>query len=188
VNFFPAFQFHYLAGIACLFLLTTVQGLIAISKLKHGPFAARFLVTLALTQFGWGYIAHIADKGGYDTWTSINHTNPERRIQVNRQLADLPGRLLVFVRYWPTHPFQDEWVYNGADIDGQRVVWARDLGDAENQKLIAYYANRTPMLLEPDARPPDLEPWAPAPLEPPPIPAQPVEKTKKPLLQLEQVR
>ncbi|MCU1325324.1 MAG: hypothetical protein JWN34_694 [Bryobacterales bacterium] len=187
VNFFPAFQFHYLAGIVCLFLLITVKGLEAISRLKHGQLAARVLVALAFAQFSWAYVAHIADQGGYDLWTSINHTNPERRIQVNREIEKMPGKLLIFVRYWPAHPFQDEWVYNGADIDGQRVVWARDLGAAENQQLIAYYGNRTALLLEPDARPPSLEPWAPEPVAPPATP-QPTVPAKKPLLELEQVR
>ena len=32
-------------------------------------------------------------------------------------------------------------VYNGADVDRQRVVWARDLGD--NQDLLHHYAGRT---------------------------------------------
>jgi hypothetical protein len=41
------------------------------------------------------------------------------------------------------------------------VVWARDLGDAENEKLRAYYPNRTAWLFEPDARPPRLEPYVP---------------------------
>ena len=91
--------------------------------------------------------------------TRINHRNPERRILVNEQLAGIPGQVLVFVRYWPQHIFQDEWVYNEADIDRARVVWARDLGDAENQKLRQYYPGRSVWLLEPDARPPKLEPY-----------------------------
>lgn len=185
VNFFPAFQFHYLAAVVCLFLLMTVKGLEQIATLKHGPLAALFLIGLAFAQFGWAYGAHIADQGGYDLWTSINHTNPERRIQVNRDVTALPGRLLIFVRYWPAHPFQDEWVYNGADIDSQRVVWARDLGDEENQRLISYYGNRTPMLLEPDARPPSLEPWHPQPAAEPN--AMPTSPEKKPTLKLERV-
>ena len=37
-----------------------------------------------------------------------------------------------------------------------RVVWARDLGAAENEKLRRYYPDRNVWLLEPDARPPKL--------------------------------
>ena len=61
--------------------------------------------------------------------------------------------MLVFVRYAPQHIFQEEWVWNAADIDGARVVWARDLGPEENAKLLAYYPTRTALLFEPDARP-----------------------------------
>ena len=91
---------------------------------------------------------------------------------VNRQLAATPGKLLVFVSYWPQHIFQNEWVYNEADIDRARVVWARDLGDTEDEKLRHYYPDRTVLLLEPDARPPRLTPWQPAPLKPPEKPEE----------------
>ncbi len=59
----------------------------------------------------------------------------------------------------PRHVFQDEWVYNEAAIDSARVVWARDLGPAENQKLMRYYAGRVAMLLEPDFPEPRLSPY-----------------------------
>lgn len=53
--------------------------------------------------------------------------------------ASAPGRRhLVFVRYSPEQSLDDEWVYNGADIDSQQVVWARDRG-FDNQRLIDYY-------------------------------------------------
>jgi hypothetical protein len=46
-----------------------------------------------------------------------------------------------------------DWVYNGADIDGSKVVWARDMGTAKNQELIDYYKKRQVWLIEPDEKP-----------------------------------
>jgi hypothetical protein len=91
----------------------------------------------------------------------VNHQNPERRIFVRQQLDEIPGPLLVFVRYSPRHIFQDEWVYNEASLDGARIIWARDLGAEENRKLIAAYPGRQVLVLEPDARPPDLDRYEP---------------------------
>jgi uncharacterized membrane protein len=161
INFFPAFQFHYLAAVTCLFILISVQGLERISRWHTG--AAQLVLLLSIAQFAVWYGAHLAENSElslamrqYETWETINHTNPARRIFVNQELAKLPGRLLVFVRYWPQHIFQNEWVYNRADVDAARVVWARDLGAEENQKLLRYYPGRSAWLLEPDAQPPRL--------------------------------
>jgi hypothetical protein len=120
----------------------------------------------------------------------VNHGDPVGRIGVNRQLAQVPGKQLVFVRYWPKHEVT-EWVYNGADIDGQTVVFARDLGAPENEKLRAYYPDRKAWLLEPDARPPKLSPYqqteTPEPVAPPSQPA-PAPPKKHPMLKFEKVK
>jgi hypothetical protein len=111
---------------------------------------------LCCAQFLFWYGAHVVDDPAlvqYATWDGINHGNPARRIEAARELAEIPGKLLVFVHYGPRHFFQDEWVYNGADIDGQRVVWARDLGPEENDKLRRYFPDRKALVLEPDERP-----------------------------------
>ena len=43
------------------------------------------------------------------------------------------------MRYAPgRNPFE-EWVYNEADIDSAKVVWARDMSPAENDELIHYF-------------------------------------------------
>jgi hypothetical protein len=83
------------------------------------------------------------------------------------------------VRYSPRHIFQDEWVYNEADIDRARIVWARDLGTTEDEKLQHYYGDRAVWLLEPDVRPPKLSRYIPESPAPPPQPSP---------LRLEQVR
>jgi hypothetical protein len=75
------------------------------------------------------------------------------RAQVQADLAKVPGNHLVIVRYNPKHePFPD-WVYNDADIGGSRIVWARDMGLAENQRLLDYFKDRQTWLLEPDQEP-----------------------------------
>lgn len=174
VNFFPAFQFHYVAAVSCLFILMCVVGLDHLSRFcirgwPAGQEAALLLILLCVGPFLFWYTLHICENQEfslaarqYETWDMLNHRNPERRIAINQQLAQLPGKLLVFVRYWPQHIFQEEWVFNGAEIDTSRIVWARDLGEAEHEKLRQYYPDRAVWLLEPDARPPRLNPYPPA--------------------------
>jgi hypothetical protein len=52
-------------------------------------------------------------------------------------------------------------VYNQADIDGARVVWAHELSPESNQRLLAYFINRRVWLVEPDLDPPTLVPYPP---------------------------
>ena len=165
VNFFPAFQFHYLAAVTCLFLYVSVAGLERLSRWR--PAIGVILIMLCAAQFLLWYGMHLFEGSGapvglarFETWDVLNHANPQRRIEVNRRLAEMPGKLLVFVSYSPNHIFQDEWVYDAAEIKAARIIWARDLGRQENQKLIAYYPGRKVLLLEPDDRPPKLEAYS----------------------------
>jgi hypothetical protein len=177
-NFFPAFQLHYVAALTCLFVLMSVAGLdrigrIAIAGQPAGLEAIRFLLLLCGAHFVFWYGLHLlepwsvsADVRAYETWDAVGHGNP-RRTAVNQKLAAIPGKLLVFVRYNPVrHIFQDEWVYNAADIDGARVVFARDLGTGENEKLRKYYVDRSVWLLEPDFPVPQVTKFLPPSLSP----------------------
>jgi hypothetical protein len=67
-----------------------------------------------------------------------------------QQLRDEPGRHLVLVHYGPKHDAWEELVYNRADIDGSRIVWARSLGPQKDSELIRYYSNRKVWWLEED--------------------------------------
>jgi hypothetical protein len=81
------------------------------------------------------------------------------RAQIIAQLSSLAGDHLVIVRYAPNHNYFAEWVYNAADIDKSKVVWARDMGDAEDEQVIRYFANRRPWVVEADENPPRLLPY-----------------------------
>jgi hypothetical protein len=90
------------------------------------------------------------------------------RAAVVKQLNHQPGNHLVLVRYQPSnganHVVDHEWVYNAADIDAAKIVWARDMGDSENHELLRYFQNRHIWLLNGDQSHPRLEPFGPVPL------------------------
>jgi len=177
-NFYPYFYSHYIAALACLFLLMAIAGL-----QKLGPVIAPWIVFMCVAQFGMWYAAHVTGDPAmwqFETWDAINCGDPDGRIAVNRQLALLPGKQLVFVRYGPQHTFK-EWVYNAAGIDASRVVWARDLGTVENELLRRYYPDRTVWLLEPDRRPVQLQPY------PTIQPERPAPNPQRPHLKFEEV-
>ncbi len=170
-NFFPAYQSHYSAAATCLFILAAIVGLQQIGRIeirgqRVGEEAAALIVLFCFAHFAFWYGMHAIDTTDlslsarpYETWNGLNHRNPAKRIAVARELGRVPGKLLVFVRYLPQHVFQEEWVYNAADIDEARIVWARDLGPEEDDKLLHYYPDRTAILFEPDQQPPRLEPY-----------------------------
>ena len=151
-NLFPAFQTHYLAAVTCLFVMFSVTGLQQLSRLKAGDQAAQLIVLICVAQFLFWYGLQ------FTPGSELSRQNP-RRAFVKAALASAPGAQVVFVRYSPEHAFQEEWVWNEADIDSSRVVWARDLGPAEDRKLLDYYPRRTAWLLEPDFDPPHLAPF-----------------------------
>jgi hypothetical protein len=174
VNFYPFFEVHYLAALTCLFVLVSITGLERLSALNAET--ARLIVILCFAHFAFWYAKSFTDQ-----------VEPDRRVAVSRQLSRAPGKQLVFVRYWPQHIFQNEWVYNEADIDHAHVVWARDLGSSEDQKLLRFYADRTAWLLEPDAMPPKLSPYrVEEPPKPAPVPTESVPNNP-PTLRFEQV-
>ena len=82
-----------------------------------------------------------------------------KRAAILHQLEAGPDIHLIIVRYGPEHGSHIEWVYNRADIDGAKVVWARDMGEEQNQELLRYFSERRAWVFYADESPPRLEPY-----------------------------
>ena len=97
---------------------------------------------------------------GLPTWCSPGPSNQERAAMLAK-LRRYPGRQLVIVHYNPGHEASfEEWVYNRADLDSAKVIWAQDMGPAKNEELIKYFKNRHVWLLEADQKPARLLPYS----------------------------
>jgi len=64
----------------------------------------------------------------------------------------------VIVDYGPEHDLDHEWVYNSADIDSSKIVWARDMGPLDNAELLRYFQGRKVWQINADDDPPRLQP------------------------------
>lgn len=154
------FNINYLAPITCVIVAVIVQGMRHLRVWRWegkpvGMFLARAIVVMCLVMVPVeAHILAAAPTPG--TWAAIG---PERAA-IETQLNSLPGSQLILVRYGPDHNPMLEWVYNGADIDQQKVVWARDMDAPQNNELLQYYNTRRVWLLEADAVPPRLSEYS----------------------------
>jgi len=103
------------------------------------------------------------------SWYGPDHFGTERD-SVETGLANLPGDQLAIVRYSSTHIPFNEWVYNDADIDRSKVIWAGEMDEASDLELIRYYPGRKVWLVQPDMQPPTVSPY--------PIPASQAATSK----------
>jgi hypothetical protein len=116
-----------------------------------GQPVGRWLLRAILVLYFAGFAARCVGLSRYDPKEGIHE-----RGRILEALERGGGRHLVIVRYSPQHDVHEEWVYNGADIDGSKVVWARELNKSQNRKLLDYFPDWRVWLLEADAQPPRL--------------------------------
>ena len=85
-----------------------------------------------------------------DAFPYVDDLNEPFRKPVEKQLAALPGEHLVLVRYSKDHNSGEEYVYNDADIDHAKIVWAREIPGMDLSPLLKYFKNRDVWIYEPD--------------------------------------
>jgi hypothetical protein len=153
---------HYAAPVTCVIYALLAQAtrhlrLVTWNSRPVGVALSRALLLILIAETA----VNVGRRACDPMWWTC--TGDPSRVYVQQQLEDLPGKHLLMVRYSEDHNIHDEWVYNGADIDGSRVVWARELDPEQNAKLFAYYKDRDVWLVEPDIDNTEIEPYTPPP-------------------------
>jgi hypothetical protein len=153
---------HYVAPLTATIFLLVVQALRYLRRWKFagrpvGIGLSRVIVLITLAMLPIHAIEAIHDPQSL----SLFETRMPERATIAAQLEAMPGQQLVIVRYSEDHDPNEEWVYNRADIDHAKVVWAREIPDLDIRPLVEYYRGRTVWVVEPDATPPCLYPYTP---------------------------
>jgi hypothetical protein len=162
VNCFP----HFAAPITCLIyavVLLSMRQLRAWRFLGRpvGRFLTRTLPLICLVMLALRIATPLLHSYSEDDWRRKWYNSispPTGRVAIEAQLAGYPGKHLVIVPYSESQLGYD-WIYNQADIDNARVVWALDLGPATNRELIEYFKDRSVWLVDSDDLDPGLEPY-----------------------------
>jgi hypothetical protein len=151
---------HYAAPVTGLLVLLFVKSLRALRLMRWrnrrwGAVLARTALLLLVADTATALLRKQCDTF---YWTCQGDVS---RLVIARKLEALPGKHLVMVRYGEDHNIHDEWVYNGAEIDRAKVVWAREIDAEQDKKLFAYFRDRRIWLVTPDEDNTYLAPLAP---------------------------
>jgi hypothetical protein len=140
---------HYAAPLTGVLFLLLVQAMrhLRMMRVAGRPIGAALscaIVVLLAVDTVMGAAQGVCDPL---RWTCQG--DPSRAV-LQEKLSHTPGKHLIIVRYAEDHNIHDEWVFNGADIDGAKVLWARETNAEQNAKFFAYFKDRQIWLVEPD--------------------------------------
>src|SRR5215469_14837372 len=150
---------HYASPATCVIFLLLVQAIrhlltIRVAGRPFGAALACAAIFLLAADVSLRASNHQCDPL---EWTCQGDPS---RAAIQEKLSHTPGKHLILVRYEEDHNIHDEWVYNGAEIDSAKVLWARELDAEQNAKLLAYFKERQVWLVEPDKDNTELIPYS----------------------------
>ena len=150
-------QIHYFGPVIGLAAALKMLSLRRLSAIRFGE-----------RRLGLALASGLLVCGGIDLIRHLDVTPPRavfplERDRLERTLEAQPGSQVVLVRYAEDHNPIQEWVFNRADIDASKVVWARDMSPEEDRQLFDYFKGRHFWLLTPDTNPLRLMPLDAAP-------------------------
>ena len=160
---FPHYVAPFLGGVYALLLLAMrhLRASLGTTQRPYGKALVRFTVVVCMVL---AVVRVFAAPLGIEIrrWPTMWYgTEPLGlpRARVLSELKKYSGQQLAIVRYSDRHSVFDDWVYNAADVDRSKVVWAREMDRPANAELLSYFRGRRAWLVEPDAVPPRISPY-----------------------------
>lgn len=163
IYYFP----HYSAPMTGLFLALVILAMRQARAWRpHGRATGRFVVRavpvvcllLLAVRIG-AFPLHIPITPAWPPGPYNSISIPSDWARIEQRLSDLPGKHLVLVHFVPEQK-SDALVFNEPRIDQAKVIWAWDMGRAENDKLIRCYGGRRVWMVDPRESPARLEPYS----------------------------
>jgi hypothetical protein len=154
---------HYLAPVTAAIYILLLQGIRhwrVSNRRTAGPILSWGVLIICVLMLVIRTAAQIPSVGRHvrverNAWWCFIPGGISDRDRIQRELQSRSGRHLVLVRYALQHDVYGEWVYNGANIDAQKVIWARDMGEVSNGELLKYYGDRFIWTVDADATRPE---------------------------------
>jgi len=161
-----AFFIHYAAPLTATIFALSMQGMRRLRRWEIGGRAVGVAWTRLIVLVCFALIPFHVAKTWHDALRGINWSSSSMlaRARIARELETTPGNHLVIVHYSPKHNVHEEWVYNSADIDHSKIVWAREIPGLELKPLLQYFRGRKTWVVEPDRKDIQLRPYAAPPL------------------------
>ncbi len=146
------FEAHYAAPLTATLFALLIQGMRHLRRWELrgrpvGIFLTRLVVLLVLARA----VIYVRRPPSWSEAWSLS------RAQIVKQLKAIPNNHLVLVRYAPKHNVHHEWVYNAADIDHAKIVWAREIPGLDPKPLLDYFRGRKVWVVEADTVPGQLQ-------------------------------
>jgi len=143
---------HYAAPFAVVLLILVTQSMRYLRQWKyHGREAGRFLVSAMPVAVLVVMIASEAEAiAMHRTADQVQAKNMQKESVEKELLEKHPGQHVIFVRYNEVSSAPIAWIYNRADIDAAPVIWVKDMGQMENERVLRYYAGRSFWLFKSD--------------------------------------
>ncbi len=146
---------HYLAPAAAVLVAIVVEccrhlRASRVYVVKFLPVMMALVLTLRIAAQSLGL--PYTQKLNFQSWCCRVDGN-HNKARIAAVLDLIPGDHLVFVRAKTDEYNLLQWIYNDADIDRSRIVWARDLGPERDAELVRYYRERKVWMVDPNVEP-----------------------------------